>query len=57
MLFRSQLPYGGVISAGYVEIRDGKFYCHGGDADLGVSAHSDDAPLLEQFFAMDSMTE
>ena len=47
---RGQLPYGGVISAGYVELRKGKFYCYGGDVDLGVSALEDDAKLLEVIF-------
>lgn len=47
---RDQLPYGGVISAGYVELREGNFYCYGGDVDLGVSAQEDDAKLLGAFF-------
>lgn len=47
---RDQLPYGSVISAGYVELRGGKFFCYGGDVDLGVSAQEPDAELLEKFF-------
>ena len=48
---RDQLPYGAVIAAGYVELRDSGFHCYGGDADLGVSASSDDAQLLADFFS------
>lgn len=54
---RDQLPYGAVISAGYVELRNGSFYCHGGDVDLGVSAQENDAALLEGFFQVPGSME
>lgn len=45
-----QLPYGKVVSAGYVELdRDGGFRCFGGNTELGVrSAPEKDAALLQE---------
>ena len=45
---REQLPYGRVLAAGYVQLEDGAFHCHGGSAELGVSAREDDAALLHK---------
>ena len=49
---RDQLPYGEVISAGYVAVEKEKFVCTGGDAELGVTAGAEDAAILLQFFAV-----
>lgn len=43
---RDQLPYNKVISAGYVELRDGFFYCYGGNAELETTARPDDDAKL-----------
>lgn len=44
---RNQLPYGRVISCGYVEMDDGNIQCAGGDADLGCSAReAEDARII-----------
>lgn len=48
---RDQLPYGTVISAGYVTISQGEITCFGGDAELGATAQPGDAELLRTFFA------
>ena len=45
---RDQLPYGQVISAGYVTMENNTFVCSGGDAELGVSARPEDAAILMQ---------
>lgn len=48
---RAQLPYGSVLAAGYVNLRNGKFECYGGDVDLGVSSRpEEDALCLHKFF-------
>lgn len=47
---REQLPYAKVISAGYVELVDGHFRCHGGDAALESFARPEDAGCLTAFF-------
>lgn len=49
---REQLPYGRVLSAGYVELREGVFHCHGGCVELGVSARPEDAAFLVRAFAV-----
>ena len=47
---RDQLPYGQIISAGYVAMENDAFVCSGGDAELGVYARPEDAATLLQFF-------
>ena len=47
---REQLPYGRVMGAGYVELRDGAFHCYGGYAELGISARPEDEAILTQAF-------
>lgn len=47
---REQLPYGRVMGAGYVELRDGAFRCYGGYAELGISARPEDEAILTQAF-------
>ena len=49
---REQLPYGQVISAGYVAVANGTFICSGGDADLGIHSRPGDAAILMQFFSI-----
>lgn len=51
---RDQLPYGRVLAAGYVELRDGAFRCHGGSAELEATARPEDADLLARAFAPES---
>ena len=47
---REQLPYGRVLGAGYVELRDGAFRCHGGYAELDIVAHPEDEAILMEAF-------
>ena len=47
---REQLPYSGVLSAGYTALRDGRFVVWGGDSELGAQAAEGDAELLTDFF-------
>lgn len=47
---RDQLPYGTVLSAGYVRMEKGVFVCSGGDAELGASCREEDASCLLAFF-------
>lgn len=48
---REQLPYSRALSAGYVVLRDGRFFCSGGDADISLSARPEDAAILAASFA------
>ncbi|MDR1489002.1 MAG: hypothetical protein LBS65_00720 [Desulfovibrio sp.] len=48
---REQLPYTRVISAGYVELADGRFVCSGGDGEMALSAGPGDAGCLTAFFS------
>jgi len=43
---RDQLPYGQVISAGFVVLDNGELHCSGGSAELGVKARPDDDPAI-----------
>lgn len=46
---REQLPYGQVLSAGFVEHEDGGFVCHGGNAELQVQARpEEDAAIIAE---------
>lgn len=49
-----QLPYGKVLSAGYVELEaDGSFLCHGGNNELQIKADPEkDAAILKEAFRM-----
>ena len=47
---REQIPYVTVLSCGNVFLKDGKFVCSGGDADLQVSAMPEDADLIAAAF-------
>ena len=47
---REQLPYGRVLGAGYVELRDGAFHCHGGYAELDIVARPEDEAILMEAF-------
>lgn len=48
---REQLPYTRILSAGYVSLRDGKFFCTDGDAELNLFARAEDAAILTESFA------
>ena len=48
---REQIPYSKVLSAGYVQVRQGKFYCHGESKSLGVEAGPGDASVIEDKFS------
>ena len=43
-------PYGRVLGAGYVELRDGAFRCHGGYAELDIVARPEDEAILMEAF-------
>lgn len=43
---REQLPYGRVLSAGYVQLEDGGFNCHGGSVELNAVAGTQDAAII-----------
>lgn len=47
---REQLPYSRVLSAGYVELRDGRFACFGGSAQLGLAARAEDEEVIASRF-------
>ena len=49
---RDQLPYGRVLGAGYVELREGVFHCSGGYAELGIAARPEDVEILTQAFSV-----
>jgi hypothetical protein len=39
-----------VLGAGYVELRDGAFRCHGGYAELDIVARPEDEAILMEAF-------
>ncbi len=45
---REQLPYGKVLSAGFVEFDGEHFVCHGGYAPLGLQARKEDIDILKE---------
>lgn len=45
---RDQLPYGTTLSAGYLELDEGKLRCTGGHAELGVKACPDDVDIITE---------
>ncbi len=47
---REQLPYGKVLSAGFIELKDGVLRCHGGHAELNAEARSEDVAIIEEAF-------
>ena len=47
---REQLPYGRVLGAGYVELREGVFHCYGGYAELDIVARPEDEAILMEAF-------
>ena len=54
---REQLPYTRVLAAGYVAMKDGAFYCSGGDAGINAHARPEDAALIAVYFSrMDTGT-
>lgn len=48
---REQLPYTRVLSAGYVDMTDGAFRCHGGAPELHAHALPGDAAIMARKFA------
>ena len=47
---REQLPDGRGLGAGYVELRDGAFRCHGGYAEQAIVARPEDEAILMEAF-------
>ncbi len=47
---REQMPYATVLSAGYVQVREGEFSCHGGAKELQAEARSKDAAIIREKF-------
>ncbi|MBG0774156.1 hypothetical protein [Oleidesulfovibrio alaskensis] len=50
---REQMPYTLVLAAGYVHMRQGQFYCHGGAPELEATARAEDAAIIRDFFLRD----
>ncbi len=46
---RDQLPYGKVLSAGFIEFNGEGFICYGGHNELCVVALPNDAEIIEQY--------
>lgn len=51
---REQLPYAEVVSAGYLDLREGRFVCHGKSNALKAKAGSGDAEIMAEHFSPDS---
>jgi len=47
---REQLPYAKVLSAGLVELRDGRFVCFGGSVELALNARTEDQDIVASSF-------
>ena len=47
---REQLPYATVLSAGLVELRDGRFVCFGGCPELSLAARAGDEEIVAALF-------
>lgn len=45
---RDQLPYGQVLSAGFVVLDNGTLQCSGGSAELGVKARTEDPEIIAE---------
>ena len=45
---RDQLPYGRVLGAGYVVLKDGKFVCSGGSTELEAMARAEDSNIIKE---------
>ena len=45
---RDQLPYGRVLGAGYVVLKDGEFVCSGGSTELGAMARAEDGSVIKE---------
>jgi hypothetical protein len=45
---RDQLPYGEVLSAGFVELHEGRLCCSGGSLELGVKARPEDPDIIAE---------
>ncbi len=49
---RDQLPYGKVLSAGLIELKDNELFCHGGHAGLGIESGPNDAEIIIQYLKL-----
>ncbi len=49
---RDQIPYGDVISAGFVFLEPSGFVCKGESKDLKVKARAKDAQIIENYFLL-----
>lgn len=47
---REQVPYGTVLSCGYVELAEGGFHCHGECHELEAQSAEGDAEMLAAAF-------
>ena len=47
---REQLPYAKVLSAGLVELREGRFVCFGNSPELSLSARQEDEEIVASRF-------
>ncbi|WP_027179325.1 hypothetical protein [Maridesulfovibrio bastinii] len=45
--FREQMPYTKVISAGYVQVRENGFACHGESKELRVASRPEDGEIIK----------
>lgn len=43
---REQMPYTKVLSAGYIEWKDGTIICHSGSSELEATAQAHDAEII-----------
>lgn len=50
---RAQIPYAKLLSAGYVQLQDGRFVCHGESRFLGAQSRAEDAAILDAKFNPD----
>lgn len=45
---REQIPYAEAVSAGFVQLRDGKLACHGAAKVLGLTARPEDGTIITE---------
>lgn len=51
---REQMPYADVLSGGYVDLRDGAFFCHGAAPDLDLSPGDNDSEIIMEHFSVNN---
>ena len=50
---RDQMPYGTVLSGGFIQIDGGRIVCHGQAKDLNLQAREEDAEIVGRHFRTD----